>query len=155
MKKFKKLITVFALALTLAIGAFAFGGCSSSQTYEGEYGYTQYGTNYGIKVSVEVQNDKIKTVTVLDSDYVEATSSEYGWADEAVWNSNLQSLLNKFSGANVSDILAINVVCDAEGAPVASSSESFSQYGAENQYLISSCTVGSGRLILAIQNALK
>ncbi|MBO5327681.1 MAG: hypothetical protein J6B04_00745 [Clostridia bacterium] len=156
MKRIFKFATLLSVILATVHCAIAFSGCVREvYTYEGEYFYTQYGTNYGIKVLVEVSDDRIADVWVLKSGYVDATPAQYGWTDEAKWNEELPALLDKFTGEKVEDVLNINVVCGEIGDPVGASQDNFSKYGEDNKYLISSCTVGSGRLIKAIQNAVK
>ena len=111
--------------------------------YEGEYGYTAWGTNYGIKVNVVVRDDVVVSVEVADSDYVEVTDS---WADKDIWINGLEGLLNSYSGKTVAEILSATVVTDDTGVPGSVSDSSL---------MISGATQGSGRLLLAVQNALQ
>ncbi len=152
MKKLSKLI--FILAMTAATACTcALAGCSQKQTVTGEISYTQYGTNYGIRVSVEVQSDKggdrISKVTVLDSDFVEASE----WEGKEDWDKNLDTLLLAYRGEYVADILAKKVAVDGDGAPLGSDTEGFVDFGKD--FITTGATVGSGRLLLAIQDALK
>ena len=156
MKKVKnslKFISATVLATALSCGAFGIAGCASTQKVVGEVSYTEWGTNYGIKVQVEVKSsskgDRIKEVTVLDSDYVSATE----WEGRESWDNNLQNLLNAYRGEYVKDILAKEVATNEIGAPIASDEEGFKNYGEE--FIITGATLGSGRLMLAVQNALK
>ncbi len=111
--------------------------------YEGEYGYTAWGTNYGIKVNVVVRDDVVVSVEVADSDYVEVTDS---WADKDIWINGLEGLLNSYSGKTVAEILSATVVTDDTGVPGSVSDSSL---------MITGATQGSGRLLLAVQNALQ
>lgn len=152
MKKSNKLI--FVLVMTAATAcACAFTGCAQKQTVTGETSYMQYGTNYGIRVSVEVQSDKggdrISKVTVVDSDYVEASE----WEGKEDWDKNLNTLLLAYRGEYVKDILAKKVAVDKDGAPLGSDTEGFVDFG--DEFITTGATVGSGRLLLAVQNALR
>lgn len=128
----------------------ALAGCGSvyDGTYEGEYHYTEYGTEYGIKVKVEVEKDVITAITVLPSDFVEATPVEYGWDDSALWSQGRAQLLQKYVGRTVGEIKAEKVPVDSVGAPITEGAN-------YDGLLVSGATQSSGRLLLAVQNALK
>lgn len=152
MKKTVKIILGAALAATLAAGTFALAGCTKTEYVEGEYTYTQYGTAYGFKVRVGVQGDRISSVEILDSDYVAATDMVSGdWKPEN-WTDNQDEALNAFRGAYVKDILALQVKTDEAGVPVVKSGDGFVNYG--DNYIVTGATQSSGRLMLAVQNAL-
>lgn len=157
MKKLFKTLALLVVTVALCIGVVAFAGCGGGDktyngTYVGEYSYTSSGTNYGIKVSVEVEDNVIKSVTKLDSDYVEVTSAmpEYGWTEEkvTVWNNGLDNLLASYTGKTVAEIKAIKVTVKDSGEP-SLTAENF------DGLVITGATVGSGRVLLAVQNALK
>lgn len=144
--KFKKIIAVAALVSACCVCTVA--GCSSgdAKTVEGDYHYvTEYGT-YGVKVSVEVNNDKIKKVTILDSDYTLTTSAEYGFADSAKWDKGVNALLNTYTDRSVSSVLEQKVTVGADSVPTAVDNSAF---------VVSGATQSSGRLLLAVQDALK
>lgn len=149
--KFRNFLAVSAL--TVSCGAMVFAGCgggNETKTVEGDYHYvTDYGT-YGVKVSVEVEDSsvgyKIKKVSLIDCDYTVTTSAQYGFADEAKWNGGLNALLDVYSGRTVSSVLEKKVTTDASSAPTAVSDSAF---------VIAGVTQSSGRLLLAVQNALK
>lgn len=146
MKTLKKLlIVVSALVMVIAIAALA--GCGSTEKYTGEYGYESYGTKYGVKVEVQVKDEKISKVTILDSDYVAATSEEH-WDDTAKWNNGIAALLKSYEGKTVAEVCAIKVDVDAKGEPVTGNGINY------NGLAITGATMGSGRLLLAVQNAL-
>ena len=72
--KIAKIAASVCLAGAVCAGCAALSGCAwTTQTAEGEYHYTNYGVEYGVKVSVEVQNDekgeRIRKVTIIDSGY--------------------------------------------------------------------------------------
>lgn len=148
MKKLIKTLSFFAI-LACSLCVIAFAGCSTKgQTYPGDYHYaTDYGT-YGIKVNVKVEDGVIKSVTVADHDYTEASESneEWGW-DNTVWYSGVDDLLKKYEGKTVEEVLAIPVSTDEGGAPVAGQ-----DFGG---LVTSGSTQSSGRLLLAVQDALK
>lgn len=148
-----KKITKFAAAGCLAACAALCGGCANTTTYSGETSYVEYGTNYGIKVNVEVQGDRISKVTVVDSDYVSASPS--GWNSDP-WFNNLSTLLAAYRGKTVEEILAKKVAAYAatEGqAPYAKDDAEFTDFGGE--FIITGATLGSARLMLAVQDALQ
>lgn len=150
MKTFKKLLIVLsALVMVVAIAALA--GCSSTKKYTGEYGYVEYGTKYGVKVEVSVKDDKITGVKILDSDYVAATSEDH-WDDKAIWDNGLANLLKSYEGKTVEEVCALKVEVKDNGAPLTSDDDVEVDYG---NLVITGATMGSGRLLLAVQNALK
>lgn len=148
MKRFLKALALVA-ATACCVCALALAGCGG-KSYSGEYHYDNYGTEYGIKVSVKVDDGVIKSVKVVDSDYVEV-SAVYDnlWTQENIdnWVNNLNSLLAKYEGKTVEEVLAINVPVGDTGAP-----ETPQTY---DGLVITGATQSSGRLLLAVQNALK
>jgi hypothetical protein len=155
MKKIFKTIAGITLAGTLVVGAGTLSACGSSDTtYNGQYNYanpySSTSPDYGIKVRVDVQSDskgdRIKSVEIIDSVYTEVSDSntDYGW-DNTVWYNGLDTLLNNYRGKYISDVLAQTVSVNANGVPTSLT---------DDEYLISGSTQGSGRLLLAVQNAL-
>lgn len=146
----KKLVVL----LFAAVIPFAVCGCVQTKTVQGEMSYTEWGTNYGIKVNVEVQKtskgDRIRKVTVAESDLVDATD---GWDGKAKWEDELDALLLAYRGEYVADVLAKEVAVSESGAPVDSSSTDYKDFG--DDFIVSGATVGSARLLIAVQNALK
>ena len=158
-KRFVKTVAGVCLAGALCAGGFALSGCAwTTETVEGDYHYVvNYGTEitYGVKVNVEIQSDdkgdRIRSVTIVESDdYTQLSDANpsYGWTDENRQNylDNEQSLLNAYRGLYVNDVLAMDVVTDASGVPSSVSDDSL---------LISGATQSSGRLLLAVQDAIK
>lgn len=156
MKKSVKLFTALLLSAACGTGAALISGCVKKQNVTGEYSYTNWGTEYGVKVNVEVQTDKkgdrIRKVTVSDSDLVDASPAMNGW-DPTVWEENLQNLLNSYRGQYVVDVLAKEVVTKDDGAPLVKGDKGFVSYGSD--VIITGATLGSGRLLLAVQDALQ
>lgn len=156
MKKLFKAVAVTAVAAACSAAGFTLAGCAKTQNVSGEMHYVQWGTDYGIRVNVEVQSDKkgdrIRKVTVADSDYVSASPAMNGW-DPKVWNDSLQTLLNAYRGKYVADVLALEVVTGESGAPAVKRDEDFVNFG--DELIITGATLGSGRLLIAVQNALK
>lgn len=153
----KRLFKTFALSVIACAlcACIAVAGCGGSKayngTYVGEYSYMSDETHYGIKVSVVVENDVIQSVTKLESDLVEVSPAIPDvWSEQNVanWNDNLSGLLEKYKGKTVAEIKAIKVTVAADGLPTLSAEEF-------NGLVISGATQSSGRLLLAVQNALK
>ena len=149
MKKIYKVLAGVCLAGALCAGVFAITGCGwQTETVEGEYHYVNYGTDYGVKVNVEVQSDdkgdRIRSVTIVDSEYTQLSPS---WDESKKQNylSNEQSLLNSYRGMYVADVLAMKADTRANGEPSGVSDDSV---------LISGATQSSGRLLLAVKDAL-
>lgn len=144
---------VVAMAGAAAIGAFALTGCDKglNGTFTGEYHYNQYNTEYGVKVEVVVENDVIKSVKPVDSSYVEASPDRNNWTT-ATWTDNEDAVYAKYVGKTVKEILAIEVKCEENGAPVTSTDEVTVTY---DGLIHTGATMSSGRLLLAVQNALK
>lgn len=153
MKRLSKIAFVLAMVAASAC-ACAFAGCAQKQTVTGEMSYTRWGVNYGIRVNVTVQTDskgdRISKVTVADSDFVSASESD-DW-DKSEWDNNLNKLLLAYRGEYVADVLAKEVATDGE-EPLASDDDGFVNYG--DDFITSGATLGSGRLLIAVQNALK
>lgn len=153
--KLFKVVTLLTVAAACGATCVSLSGCAKTKSVSGEMHYVQWGTDYGIKVNVEVQSDKkgdrIKKVTVADSDYVEASDARGDW-DPKVWYDSRQTLLNAYRGQYVSDILALEVITNGE-VPLVKEDEEFVNYG--DNLIITGATLGSGRLLVAVQNALK
>lgn len=151
-KKCMKIIAAAALAGAVAAGSAGLAACAGVKVreYEGEYShvntYAPQAPYYGIKVKVSVQSDKkgdrIKSVQVVESDYTEVTDS---WADKALWNDGLNNLLLSYRARYVADVLAETVAVDENAAP---------QSVTDSGLMITGATLGSGRLLLAVQDAL-
>lgn len=171
MKRMKKAIVGLAVGAIAALGVVGFAACGEkAETYDGDYHYTTSGygdpVTYGIKVKVTVKDGKIEKVEVVNSDYVDATDMGVdedgnpvivgGWDNGANWDKELKNELAKFKGLSVSDVLALNVAKNDAGEPLKSTDDGFNalNVGGKNLILTGS-TQSSGRLILAVQDALK
>lgn len=160
MKGIIKILAVSAAALCLSAGIASQTGCNGcaggeqaySGTCIGEYSYKNpYGDDrYGVKVSVEVEEDVIKRVVVLNSDYTEATEAMGKWNPET-WDNNKATVLAKYAGKTVSEVMGIGVECDENGEPVTGTEENPVTY---NGLIHTGATLSSGRLLKAVQNAL-
>lgn len=147
MNKMKKAIIGLAVGAVAALGVVGFAACGSSeQTVEGEYHYAnawdETAPDYGIKVKVTVKDNKITKVEIVESDYVEVTDS---WEDKATWNDNIDDLLAAYKGKTVDEVKKASVTLE-DSVPTAVGDEDL---------LITGATQGSGRLILAVQDALE
>lgn len=143
----KKFIMALSTAFVAAALCGTLAACGEqTETKTGEYSYANKwnpSSSYGVKVSVDVKGDKIESVKIVDSSYVSVTDS---WEDKAVWNDGIEAYLASFSGMKVADVLAAKVTTDVYGEP--------QKKGVSGIDIITGATQGSGRLILAIQNAL-
>ncbi len=156
MNKFKRFILCAVVFAAIALASFGFAACSGGSkngVYEGDYHYEADGVVYGVKVRVVVDGGVIASVEVTDHPYTEAASEEDGWTDGSFYELGRQTLLENYAGMTVKEVLALNVACDKDGAPLISSAQGFTSYG-EN-LIITKATQSSGRLLLAVQNALK
>lgn len=146
MKRFLKAWLVSVLAAGISVAALGFSACAKTQSYFGEYHYESWGTDYGVRVKVEIQSDpkgdRIRSVQIEESDYVEVTES---WAGKTVWDEGLDNLLRSYRGRTIAEVLLTDVSVEDSGEPDGVS---------DNGYVIAGATVGSGRLLLAVQNAL-
>lgn len=172
----KNLALVLVLALVMAVSVVAFAACGG-QTYEGSYDYKALkyengkpvgvddANSYGCKVKVTVNNGTItKVVVVADTEHYYNLSA--GWKDKETgedtagkkaWLEKGQAMAESFVGLKVEDVLAINVAKVAEtnleyhqpaGQPTGIT-------GAPSELkVVTGATQSSGRLILAVQNAL-
>lgn len=141
-KKFLAVALAAVSVCALSVGLTACGG-EEAKTYEGEYSYENYNTNYGVKVKVTVTGDKIDKVEIVDSDYVQVTES---WTDKQTYLDGEKKLLDSFAGKTVEAVMDYSVTKDDKGGPTAVTAEGLS--------VITGATQSTGRLILAVQDAL-
>lgn len=153
MKKLGKFLLVGAMAGIACIGLV---GCGGPKDYTGEYSYesAHEGQSYGVKVTVTVDGDTIKEVKCADDTeaFFNITAQET-WGGHDTTAAALPDYLKKFEGKKVSDIKAIKVdtVAQTEGWSLKGQPTAIS----DENYVITGATQTSGRIILAIQNALK
>ena len=142
-----KKILVIALAVVMLVSVFALTACNQ-QTVEGEYAYDNAwvpGAKYGVKVSVTLNKDVITKVVVTSENTDNYTNLSASWENKATWENGEAAFLASFEGKTIQDVLNIRVACAANGQP--SSVEGFTA--------VAGATQSSGRVILAIQNAIK
>lgn len=126
----------------LALAGSLLTGCKAVREYTGEYAYsTEYG-NYGAKVTVFVRGDKIERVEVVDADYQRVSE---GWEGRDIYLAGEQALLDSFAGKSVAEVKKYSVT--KEGNVPAS-------VKAEGLAVVTGATQSTGRLLLAVQNAL-
>jgi hypothetical protein len=127
--------------------------CQAQGTvYTGEYSYTNYGVNYGVKVQVAVYDGKIIDVTIVNSDLKQLSDANpsYGWTEDNRTNykTNEDKLLEAYNGKTVAAVKAatasISGVEDAEENKVS-----------DSDLLLTGATQCSARILKAVQNALK
>lgn len=145
MKRMKKALIGLAVGAVAALGVVGLAACGgNTTTLEGEYQYTAWSTNYGVKVEVTVNTDDntIEKVEIAESDYVQCTES---WKDRNIYVNGEAELLAAYEGLEVDDVLAMTVTTGTDGTPSAVS---------ESDLLITGATQSSGRLLKAVQDAL-
>ena len=151
-----KKILVLALAIVMALSVVAFVACDAGETYEGSYDYDNAwtpGQKYGCKVTVTVKSGVITKVVVADD-----TDTYYnlsaGWTDKAKWQDGADAMINSFVGMSVEDVNKIVVAKNDDSAkgPIGQPASITGAPAALK--VVAGATQSSGRLILAVQNAL-
>lgn len=90
--------------------------------------------------------------TLINAKDIETLAPDYyGWTNknEDTWKTDEAWLLQKYEGVAVSDVLDIKVYIKTSGEPYSSDKNDF------GELIITGSTQGSGRLLLAVQDALK
>lgn len=161
----KKLI-VIALAVVMALSVVALAACGGEQVLEGEYSYFawDYATGavstthqYGCKVKVTVKGGVITNVEVTDDteSFYNLTSS---WTDKATWEEGQEAMVKSFIGLTVDQVKEIKVATNPTLVTepyVTPAGQPTGITGApEALKTVAGATQSSGRLILAVQNAL-
>ena len=143
-----KKILVLMLALVLALSVCAFAACGEKAvTVSGEYKYANAwvpGAFYGVKVDVTVKGDVVESVVVTSENTDTYTNLSASWADKALWEEGEEAFLASFVGKTVAEVNAVVVACQENGQPT----------GVTGMEFVAGATQSSGRVILAIQNAL-
>lgn len=159
MKKIFKGLAILAAVAAVGVGVGVSAGCAGGKNgvYEGDYHYTnEHGATYGMKVKVTVKNNiitKVEDVTLGAYTTISNAMPAYGWTDEDVknWNDYESLLLQKYEGWSVADILDLKVFIKETGEPY---SKNDNADLLTSDLLIPKATQGSGRVLLAVQNAL-
>lgn len=144
MNKLKRALICLAICAASVFVAAGFAACTDGGL-EGEYHYANPwgGADYGVKVSVVVEEGVIQSVEIVPSDYVEVTDS---WGGKDAYLESRDELLASYVGKTVDEVLAIEVTCGVDGTPSAVG---------DSDFLISGATNCSGRLLRAVQDALR
>ena len=171
MKKNPKLIPLaltLVLALALGLAACGTGPAGSGETvgprtYMGEHAYPNAynatGDWYGAKVDVTVNNGVITNVrlyTVEEAGGLIRTSQS--WENFATTEAAYPEFLRKCVGMSVADVMAITVTVKAAVSPVTGVlvvGEPNKIGNAPGDLVISGATQSAGRVILAVQDALR
>ena len=172
MKRIKKALIGLAVGTVAALGVVGFAACGDkTETFDGEYHYANAwapdSADYGVKVkvTVNVNTDKITKVEIVESNYVQATPS---WVEsetegsKAYANGGEAELLKKYNGLTVADVLAMKLDVNEDGSPVSNNSDgsvnpdfdASTFVTGETNLLISGATQSSARILLAVQDAL-
>lgn len=169
MKKIFKGLSILVASTALCAGVAMATACNSGYngTYEGEYEYpnpySAEATHYGMKVKVTVENNIITKVEDVTGDtYVSISpTNPYSpsWTEDSIknWKDNEAWLLQQYEGWSVSDVLAIKVYIKTTGEPYELKNENNVATQAQleaSKLIIGGATQSSGRLLLAIQDAL-
>ncbi|MCM1194990.1 MAG: hypothetical protein NC099_05610 [Corallococcus sp.] len=177
-----KKVIVIALAIIMALSVVALVSCSG-KTYSGEYSYENpyaKGSYYGAKVQVTIQGNVITKVVLLSDEESGWTNLSSGWTNDPYkyneygvdadgktnWRLHHQEMLDSFVGLTVDEILAMKVVISKSGEPLTSDPNVETiKYAPEQLVLIvrghgdyttgTGATQSSGRVICAVQNAVK
>ena len=142
-----KKILVLMLAFVMVFAVCSLTACGEEVTYTGEYKYENAwapGNYYGVQVEVTVKGNKVKSVVVTSENTDSYTNLSASWADKALWEEGEEAFLASFAGMKVADVLALEVVCQPNGQPTTVSGMDY----------VTGATQSSGRVILAVQNAL-
>lgn len=93
-------------------------------------------------------------VEVFNKDWHSVSNAQGDWgeSDKLNWLNKESWLLQQYEGWSVADILAIKVFYDENGEPY---SQADNTDFAASGLVLSGATQGSGRLLIAVQNALK
>lgn len=159
MKGMKKALIGLALGAVAALGVVGFAACDSVITgeAEGEYHYANPwgGNDYGVKVKVVVEEDIIQSVTIVESDYVQASAT---WTDRDNYLAQEAELLSRYKGVDVDDVMKIKVgiSTDPKGQPITQDEDGFVALKAgKTDLLLGDATQSSARIVLAVQNAIE
>ena len=161
MKGMKKALIGLALGAVAALGVVGFAACDSVITgeAEGEYHYANpwdsKSPDYGVKVKVVVEEDIIQSVTIVESDYVQASAT---WTDRDNYLAQEAELLSRYKGVDVDDVMKIKVgvSTDPKGQPITQDEDGFVALKAgKTDLLLGDATQSSARIVLAVQNAIE
>ncbi len=164
MKKLGKFLVAGALAAIACVGLVGCGNTAKDYTgeYTGEYKYANpYAPDapggYGVSVTVKVKGDKIESITCEDPEggyhNITATwqeNTEKGQLGHDKTVAALPNYLKKFEGKKVDEIKKIKVAVETNKAPTVLEKDETTQ----GDYVLTGATQTSGRIILAVQNAL-
>lgn len=180
MKKVFKGLGILAASTALCVGIGATAGCSGGYNgeYIGSYHYNSWGHEYGMMVKVTVENNiitKVEDITNTDlekqsgkvkneaGELVEQASGvtwvvvSDSWTNKDVWNENAAWLLQQYEGMSVTDVKNTKVFIQSSGCPynlVDKNNNPRNPQLAESGLVITGASQGSGRCLLAIQDAL-
>lgn len=161
MKGMKKALIGLALGAVAALGVVGFAACDTVITgeAEGEYHYANpwdsKSPDYGVKVKVVVEEDIIQSVTIVESDYVQASAT---WTDRDNYLAQEAELLSRYKGLDVDDVMKIKVgiSTNPQGQPLTQDEDGFVALKAgKTDLLLGDATQSSARIVLAVQNAIE
>ena len=143
----KKLLFLFILPFLFIEGCF-FGSQSEVEDHlgerlsSGEYVHSAYGSVYSVYVDIIVKDNLLFSVSV-DEKSNNYTKEHPNW-DSDLWLDEKDDFIDFLIGKNINEILSMNITIDEFGSPNGGVAD-----------LITDATQSSGRLLLAIQNAIE
>jgi hypothetical protein len=161
MKKTVKVLAGVACLAAISGASLGLTACGDTEkTYLGEYKYENpysAGSYYGVKVAVSVKDNAITNLQIVESDYTQLSPAyeAAGWTDarRQVYLDGEADLLKSYVGLKVNDVKGYEVAVKKGGEPyVTSDTDYFKAYNSD--ILLTGATQSSGRLLLAVQNAL-
>lgn len=155
MKKFTKIVGG-VVAVAAVASAFALAGCGEKETeYKGSYSYdSPWGGKYGVNVTVTVSGDKI-TKVVCDADTDTLFNVTTSWEDKANWVDHQAEILKAYEGKTVAEVKGYTVAVVSESEANDYTPKGQPKSVSESSLVATGATQSSGRLLLAVQDALK
>ena len=182
MKGIKKALIGLVAGIVAIFGVAALAACSDNsnnggteQTVTGQYDYyankgAENETHYGVKVNVTVKDGKITKVEIDKNSGLTQLTPTWTAAGHDAYEAGEANLLKEYEGLDVDDVLAVDVQVRTEGenskfpastwqpvgCPVEDDVEGYVPYVVgDANLLVDGATQSSGRLLLAVQNALE
>lgn len=184
MKGIKKAVIGLVAGIVAIFGVAALAACSDNsnnnnnggaQTVTGQYDYYAHKgeeneMHYGVKVNVTVKDGKITKVEIDENSGLTQLTPSWTEPGHDAYEAGEAGLLQKYVGLDVDDVLAVDVQVRTEGenskfpasgwqpvgCPVEDTVEGYVPYVVDGEtLLVDGATQSSGRLLLAVQNALE
>ena len=146
----------------MSLQVVALVACAEPQTVEGEYKYANPWDDskfYGVKVSVTVKGGVIMGVEITSENTDNYTNLSSGWSDKSKWTDGEKDFLGSFEGLTVEEVNKIKVNVKENGEPDTTAGVDTITGAPASLKIVETAehtgaTQSSGRVILAVQNAL-